>query len=471
MDPIWGWCAFAAALVACLILAMRLHRYRTRTSAAEATSARLEETIPDLRKSAEESDARISQLDRLLERLVASIPMGLAVLDPQFAPVRTNRPATVLFPGTNGSFDSARLLSILGFDAQTLQSMTKTATIDGREVEIRVVRSDDGFLCVFVDRTEEREFRRREAEFDRLIDRIFDESPSGLILLDGGFNPVKSSRTAKVDLRAIGVRAEPGVQTVRMEDRTLEVRLASLDPGWLCALVDRTESRRLQEEMRARETAERERVDAARLTESRDRFLQNALQELKMPHSPINVQLQTLDKLLARGEPPLYATKLIGTPRRHTALLARLVEDILTTARAGSGSGDLNPEEVDLAELVYDVADGYRQHFAAVNCPVEFDIVGPIPGRWDWMRVEQAIANLMNYALLCGPNRPIRISVRHDREKVHIGVHCYGTAGAASDFGVAMTRRIVEAHGGSIRIEDEGGLKSTVRVELPRVST
>jgi signal transduction histidine kinase len=110
-------------------------------------------------------------------------------------------------------------------------------------------------------------------------------------------------------------------------------------------------------------------------------------------------------------------------------------------------------------------------------------------GHWDRLRLEQVISNLLSNAAKYGAGHPVEVAVEADGERARLREKDGGIGIAPEDqariferferasgvghihglgLGLWITRQIVEAHGGSIRVESAVGQGSTFVVELPR---
>ena len=242
---------------------------------------------------------------------------------------------------------------------------------------------------------------------------------------------------------------------------------------------DITERKRLE--------AERDKLLATtqRALAVREEFLTIAAHELRAPITNVSLQLQQLDRLIARGA-PISQIQIAGEHAlRASERLATLI-DTLVDAQAARGPLTLAPTELDLAELVAAITERLRAR--AAECGTELVIDVPsIRGHWDRPRLDQAITNLMLNALKYGCGKPISITAVVEPTSVQLTVRDGGIGVRAEDLerifgkferavhldygglglGLFITRQIVEAHGGRIEAESAPDEGATFRVQLP----
>jgi len=231
----------------------------------------------------------------------------------------------------------------------------------------------------------------------------------------------------------------------------------------------------------------RQTQDAVR---ARDAFLSIASHELRTPLTPLRIHLQRL--LSSEGE------VTAGPGRVHTVLhrcerkvrrLEALVDTLFDVSRLNQQGLRLQLDLVDLADLARKVVDSFAEETAAAGCPVTVEVQGGVAGRWDRMRLEQVVSNLVENAIKYGPGRPIEIVVEGDHDRVRLIIRDHGVGIPPTQLeeiferfhpivsspyhsglrlGLSITRQIVEAHHGSIHADSEPGAGARFTIELPR---
>lgn len=242
----------------------------------------------------------------------------------------------------------------------------------------------------------------------------------------------------------------------------------------------------------ARELAQRSAtaLDNARLYQEaqdairqREEFLSIAAHELKTPLTSIQLHVQMLRRRL-----PEDARRPVELFERQTVRLVTLVNQLLDVTRAGQGRLELRREEMDLAALAREVAARAREDLAAAGCRLELSCAEPVVGEWDRLRLDQVLTNLLSNAMKYGKGRPIHLATSTNGRTARLEVRDEGIGIAPEDrarvfdrferavssrhygglgLGLYISRQIVEALGGSIRVEGRPGEGATFIVELP----
>ncbi len=237
-------------------------------------------------------------------------------------------------------------------------------------------------------------------------------------------------------------------------------------------------------------------IDTARLyrraqeaVRQRDEFLSVASHELKTPLTSLVLQTHSLISGASRGNVPAEVGRKAEVIRRNVDRLTRLIGSLLDISRIGAGRLELELEDVDLAELVREVAARFEEEAAKAGCELRLDVGAAARGRWDRLRLDQVVTNLVSNAVKYGQGQPITIALRTAEDRVVLTVRDEGI-GIAPDaqqriferferavserhyggfgLGLWIVRRIVEALGGEVHVESDPGHGSTFVVQLKR---
>ncbi|MCY1036766.1 HAMP domain-containing sensor histidine kinase [Corallococcus sp. BB11-1] len=235
--------------------------------------------------------------------------------------------------------------------------------------------------------------------------------------------------------------------------------------------------------------------EAREAVRQRDEFLGIASHELKTPLTPLSLKVQLLQKqvvVLAREGRPVPTEKVAETldvVQRQVRRLSGLVDNLLDVSRITAGRLRLELEELDLASVAAEIL--YRFAPAAAQHGTELELNAPVPvvGRWDRLRLEQVVTNLVSNALKYGAGHPVVLGVEGHGTLARLTVKDHGIGIAPEDLariferferavsdrhygglglGLYITRQIVEAFGGKVRATSEPGQGSTFILELPR---
>jgi signal transduction histidine kinase/tetratricopeptide (TPR) repeat protein len=223
----------------------------------------------------------------------------------------------------------------------------------------------------------------------------------------------------------------------------------------------------------------------------RDDFLSIAAHELKTPLTSLQLHLQglmTRMRQTVESLPPERVASKLESANLQTQRLGRLVNELLDISRVAQGQLLGKLEEVDLVALARGVIERSREALARAECPVELCASGGVVGRWDAMRLEQVVGNLITNAMKYGAGKPIELTIESDKTHARLRVRDWGIGIAPEDteriferferavsvrhyggFGIGLwlVREIVQALGGSVTVESSQGQGSTFIVTLP----
>jgi len=223
----------------------------------------------------------------------------------------------------------------------------------------------------------------------------------------------------------------------------------------------------------------------------RDDFLSIAAHELKTPLTSLQLHLQglmTRMRQTTEALPPEKVATKLESANLQTQRLGKLVNELLDISRVAQGQLLGKLEEVDLVALARGVIERSREALARAECPVELHARGSVVGRWDAMRLEQVVSNLLTNATKYGAGKPIELAIECDGANARLRVRDWGIGIAPEDteriferferavsvrhyggFGIGLwlVREIVQALGGTVEVESSQGRGSTFTVTLP----
>ena len=272
-----------------------------------------------------------------------------------------------------------------------------------------------------------------------------------------------------------------------MEGRGRAVYAADGTPLTLHGIgIDVTARKRAEAALReAKEAAE----SANRL---KDQFLATLSHELR---TPLNAILGYARMLQTNAIAPEKEKRAIDIIERNAAAQNRLIEDLLDISRITRGQVRLEPAPISIDALLREAVEGVRPAADAKRIALEVNI-DPAAGMIsaDATRLQQVFWNLLtNGVKFTRPGGRVTASVRRvGDDDVEVAVNDTGE-GITADFlpfvfepfrqadaklvrghgglglGLAISRQLVELHGGTISANSDGvGQGATFVVRLPR---
>ena len=218
-------------------------------------------------------------------------------------------------------------------------------------------------------------------------------------------------------------------------------------------------------------------------------FIAMLAHELRNPLAPIRNAVELMRK---RGMGDRTLESMRDTVDRQVATLSRIIDDLLDVNRISRGQFAVVKEDIDLRDVIRRALETSRPlidsqaHRLTVTMPEK-----SIPIHGDAVRLAQAFANLLNNAArYTSPGGLITISFEPRVGDVTVRVIDTGRGIAPADserifdlftqvspadaglgglgVGLALVRRVVELHGGTVRVKSSGlGHGSEFAVTLP----
>ena len=209
------------------------------------------------------------------------------------------------------------------------------------------------------------------------------------------------------------------------------------------------------------------------------RFVADASHELRTPLALLKTELALA---LKPGRSELELLAALDSAAEQTDRLSRIADDLLLLARAEQGELRLKTEQVDVMDVLEDVAGRFRSTREISVAPGD-----PLVLTADRLRLEQALTNLVDNAVRHGGGA---ITVSALRENGTAELHVVdegpgfgseflpqaferftradeGREGEGSGLGLAIVATIARAHRGSARAVNAPGGGADVWISLP----
>ncbi len=378
----------------------------------------------------------------------------------------------------------------------TLGKVTRLAADQVADVAALYLISDEGTLdrasLAHADDEKRPLAERLRARFD--LQRDAREGPASVVKRGQTelASPLSAEQLAQLtEGDASGPQPPPGLRSAIYTP--LRVRGHTL--GVLCFFSSDARRYDAGDLARAEELAQRAAVaienarlyrEARQAVSLRDEFLTVASHELRTPLTSLKLYMQGLLRDFPRASPERLKGKL-EIANHQVDRLAHLVGQMLDLSRITHGRLMIDPEDVELEALVGQVVERFSEESRRVGSEVHLRLE-PMTGRWDRLRLDQLVTNLLQNALKYGNGRPIQITLeRRAHEAVlHVRDEGIGIAAEQKDrifekferavptrhygglgLGLYIARQIAEAMGGSIQVETELGKGSIFTVRLP----
>jgi CheY-like chemotaxis protein/nitrogen-specific signal transduction histidine kinase len=256
----------------------------------------------------------------------------------------------------------------------------------------------------------------------------------------------------------------------------------------------RERERLLASERAARAMAEASAAEAQRASDAKSTFLATLSHELRTPLTPVLLNVSLIER---HAGLPVELREDVAAIRRNVELESRLISDLLDLTRIANGKLQLDQQDVDLHSIVRAAID-ICQREASAKLVLELKARRHVV-RGDTTRLQQIFWNLVSNAeKFTGPEGTITVRTLEapgNRVRVQIidtgsgidpsilprlfNVFEQGDARvmrqqAGLGLGLAISRKLTEAHGGTIAAASEGrgrGATFTVELPLPEPST
>lgn len=227
--------------------------------------------------------------------------------------------------------------------------------------------------------------------------------------------------------------------------------------------------------------------------QQKDDFISNISHELKTPVATTKIAIEALNSYDAM-EDPERARRYLGMASWEINRLETMIGKIMDTTQAGHGMLILDRQKLNVTQLVQEITHSLQQVLIQEQIALQFNVPlqdAYVPG--DHTHLTGAIYNLVDNAIKYG-HELIRIDIYRNDNQLHIKVADKGVGipKAYQDkifeqfvrvpqdnihnvkgygLGLSYARYIIEAHKGSLTLEQEAGWGAVFHICLPEFST
>jgi signal transduction histidine kinase/DNA-binding response OmpR family regulator len=233
----------------------------------------------------------------------------------------------------------------------------------------------------------------------------------------------------------------------------------------------------------------REAQDAIKV---RDDFMAVASHELKTPLTALTLTVQGLVRAQDLAARESLSDRIVSQLRaldRHARRVGRLIGTLLDVSRIAEGDLPLDIQRVDLRALLTDILATFAGPAAQAGCKLELTAETEGYGQWDPTRLEQVVQNLLSNAIKFGAGAPVDVVLTGSADEVRLVVRDRGigvdpvhqkrifgrferavSTRHYGGFGLGLwiSRRAVQAMGGTITVASAPAKGATFTVVLPR---
>ncbi len=327
---------------------------------------------------------------------------------------------------------------------------------------------------------------------------ILDNMADGVIMTDVEGNIAIANRAAKALFGIGDEAAKTLIEAVRdheMDDllkqclKTAEAQTTQYESNTTRRYIRVIGVPILHEELRGTLLLVQDLTDLRNLQTTRRELIGNISHEFRTPLAGIKAMVETLrdGAIDDRERADDFLLRIDGEVDRLTQIVAELTE----LSRIETGKAELSLEPVNLNQLLEDIINQLGPQVQRQELTAEVQLADNLPlVDADKIRIRQAIVNIVHNAVkFTPPGGRILLATRVDDDSVIVDISDTGPGIARSDLpriferfykadrarsnkggtgmGLAISRHIVEAHGGRVSVHSTEGKGSTFRLSIP----
>lgn len=210
------------------------------------------------------------------------------------------------------------------------------------------------------------------------------------------------------------------------------------------------------------------------IEEARRQLVAAASHDLRTPLASLRLLVESIEDGVVTGE---TRDRYLGEIRTHVAVLSDLVDDLFELSRIEAGDISWTMRQIELGELIGDTVAAMRAPAEARGVKIAAELpAGHFVAQANAEKVQRVLFNLIQNAIRHTPaDGSVTVRARNNVDGVEVEVADDGEGIPAADgekvfdafyrgdasrgedgagLGLAISRAIVEAHGGKIWLED-----------------